>query len=271
MMTDNNEVTMSHGENPFFPDPSEVPTDHQMPDALREYRKRLWHMHDHVLASQLERGATLIPLDALALVVHPIHRTPSLNFLTMTQHSSPITADALEHGIHQLTQHRRTPRVQCVQSLLPSRMHALLTDSLRLTLELRAVLMTVDAHDLRTISDSNLTHSRFAHILAVNYQPMLHSTLLRPARSFDTLSPSVAVELLEVCATIAFGRGCTLVFALVAGETAQMIFRGAGFKPVDHWLSYAGEPPLLQSQDDRADSPTDTQDHDHDFSPAASS
>lgn len=87
--------------------------------VVKESRRRLRSIHQHLSQTQLDLGAQHIPIGLVEVVYHPTNQHPMLNYVSPRQKTAWIPAPEIRKGIDHLRSLNRTPRVMYIEGLYP--------------------------------------------------------------------------------------------------------------------------------------------------------
>mgnify|MGYP005840703645 CR=1 FL=1 len=97
-------------------------------EALRESRRILRRVQDHLLAAHTHLGAQRESAALVEIIYHATSAVPSLNYVTPRRSTAWVPAEMVQQGMARLRGHGRVPRVQYIEGLYPPQFSAALRD-----------------------------------------------------------------------------------------------------------------------------------------------
>lgn len=97
-------------------------------EALRESRRVLRRVQDHLLAAHAHLGAQRESVSLVDVIYHPTSAAPSVNYVTPRRSTAWVPVEMVQQGLARLRAHGRAARVQFIANLYPPQFSAALRD-----------------------------------------------------------------------------------------------------------------------------------------------
>jgi len=88
-------------------------------NAVRESRRALRRVQDHLIQSHVSLGAIREMAGLVDVFYHPSNRLADLNYVTPRRNTAWVSGKLVEQGLTRLQELERNPRVQYIEGLLP--------------------------------------------------------------------------------------------------------------------------------------------------------